>query len=180
MQENDKIFSGNELDDSEFDENRTIQDEKVSTDAINISKRKKRLVLLGVIGLCLIAVTSYIYLTRLFVQREKQPKIMPILTPDIQTLKFHPFVIPLKNDKKYSYMYLSISFIFPEKEIKEEMLKKKYLLRNIIYDLLSEHANQIEWVPALDQLKLLVVKGINDTLSSGKINDLYITRFLMI
>ncbi|GAG19995.1 unnamed protein product, partial [marine sediment metagenome] len=97
-----------------------------------------------------------------------------------QLLIFHSFVIPLKENREFTYISLSISFSVPNIELKREMIEKKGRLRGIIYDMLREEMNKVKEIPPLEKLKESITRGVNAALSAGKVNKVYITNFLAV
>jgi flagellar basal body-associated protein FliL len=100
--------------------------------------------------------------------------------PKDQLLIFPSFVIPLKENRKFSYISLSIYFNLPNKEVMGEMIEKKGELRGIIYDILRAEINKTEEVPSMPELKGFIVRGVNAALSAGKVNEIYIIKYLAV
>ena len=113
-------------------------------------------------------------------KEEKIPQFDRPGIPKDQLLIFPSFVIPLKENKKFTYISLSIYFNLPNKEIMGEMIEKKGELRGIIYDILREEINKTEEVPSMPELKGFIVRGVNAALSAGKVNEIYITKYLAV
>ena len=79
-----------------------------------------------------------------------------------------------------SYISLSIAFKLPNKELRGEMIREKYRLRGIIYDMLTEEVNGLKEVPRIEKIKECIIRAINGAVSMGKINDAYITDLLAV
>jgi flagellar basal body-associated protein FliL len=68
----------------------------------------------------------------------------------------------------------------PNEELKREMMEKKDQLRGIIYDILREEIYKAKEIPSLKKLKEFIIRGVNIALSTGKVNEVYITKFLAV
>ena len=195
--------SGDELDESEDEESESVPEKEDSKSTERKYGGKKRLSLVVAIGLCLLTGIGYFYLKEKKYpisvnqqevnqklnfainqkednHKEKTIQINRLGIPKDQLLIFQPFVIPFSENKEFTYFSLSISFNVPNKEIKREIIEKRNQLRGIIYDILREEMNKIKDIPPLDKLKSLIIRGINMTLSAGKVNEVYITKFLAV
>jgi flagellar basal body-associated protein FliL len=62
-------------------------------------------------------------------QKEQKAQLNPLGIPKDQLLVLHSFVIPFEENKRFTYISLSISFKLPNKELKREMIEKKHQLR---------------------------------------------------
>ena len=111
---------------------------------------------------------------------ERTVQIKQSIIPKHQLLIFHSFVIPFKENKQFTYISLSISFNLPNKQLKREMIVKKHQLRGIIYEKLRQEINKKEEVPLLEELKEVIIRGVNIALSDGKVKEVYITEFLAV
>ena len=151
---------------------------------------KKRVWLFIATGLCFLMGIGFLYvklkksditLSQKEVHQKKeisQANRFPI--PKAQVLIFHSFIIPFIDNKEFTYISLSVSFKLPNKELKREMIEKKNQLRGIIYDILREEINKINDVPPIEELKEFIIKKLNDSLSSGKVKEVYLTQFLAV
>ena len=180
--------SGNELREEEGESIPEGEDPKSIRGKL---REKKRLLLCIGIGLCLLIGTGYLYLKNkkyeiVFYQKEvnqkkeEAPQFNRLPIPKDQLLIFHSFVVPFKESKRFTYISLSIYFNVPNKELRREMIEKKDLLRGIIYDILREEINKIKEIPSLEKLKEFTIRGVNMGLSAGKVNEVYITKFLAV
>lgn len=111
---------------------------------------------------------------------DRTVQINQSVTPKDQLLIFHSFVIPFKENKQFAYISLSISFNLPNKQLKREMIEKKHQLRGIIYEKLRQEINKKKEVPLLEELKEVIIRGVNIALSDGKVEEVYITEFLAV
>jgi len=187
-EENDKQFSGLELDQLDVpggEESESIPEEEDSKSTGGKYREKKRLLLCIAIGLCLLIGIGYLYLrfkksNMPFNLKEETPQSNRLAIPEDQLLIFPSFVIPFKENKRFTYISLSISFNVPNKELKREMIEKKGQLRGIIYDMLREEIHKAEEIPSLEKLKKCIIRGLNMTLSAGNVKEVYITKFLAV
>ena len=201
-EENDNQFSGNELDESMDEESESIQEEKTDSelelDELDLPpipeeknpddigreyKGKKRVSLFITLGLCLLIGIGCLYLKEKVFdvpQEEETTSLHGLKISEDQLLLFHSFVIPLKEKKGLTYISLSISFNVPNKELRREIIAKKERLRGIMYNTLREEINRIEEIPPLEKIKDFLTRRVNMTLSAGKVNEIYITKFLAI
>jgi flagellar basal body-associated protein FliL len=198
---NDDRVSGGELDEPGEEEGESVsEDGQVSGDEEEgesvpedegpkgIWERhrgKIRLSLFIAIGLCLLTGIGYLYLkgrvSNIRVDKGgKIPQFDRLGIPKDQLLIFPSFVIPFKENRKFTYISLSIYFNLPNKEIMGEMIEKKGEFRGIIYDILREEINKTEEVPSMPELKGFIVRGVNAALSAGKVNEIYITKYLAV
>lgn len=174
--ENDEQFSGTELDEPGDDEPATIQDQEDPKSPRKKSRGKRQLLWIA-IALSLLTGTGYFYLEGLFSQREEMSPANRSDIPKDHEIIFDSFVIPLKGSKNFTYISLSFSFSLPKEELRREMIRKKTELRGVIYDILRENKDKIEEAPALDKLKERILKRVNRILSSGEVEEVYITHF---
>jgi len=187
-EENDKQFSGLELDELDVpggEESESIPKEEDSKSTGGKYRERERLLLCIAIGLCLLIGIGYLYLrwkksNMPFNLKEETPQSNRLAIPEDQLLIFPSFVIPFKENKRFTYISLSISFNVPNKELKREMIEKKNQLRGIIYDILREEIHKAEEIPSLEKLKKFIIRGLNMTLSAGNVNEVYITKFLAV
>jgi len=186
MQKNDDQFSGDELDESSKSidkENESIPEEGNSKGIWAKHRGKKKVSLCIALGLCLLIGIGYLYLKEKefdIPQEEKTSQSHILKIPKDQLLLFPSFVIPLKERKRFTYISLSISLNVPNKELRQEIIAKKEQLRGIMYDILREEINRIEEIPPLEKIKEFLTRRVNMALSAGKVNEVYITKFLAV
>ncbi len=177
--ENDQQLSGLELD--ELDVSSILEDElDVSSipeeeNSKGIERKnigKKRVALFFVLGLSLLAGMGYLYIKVFWVNR--------LQVENNKLLVFDSFVIPVKENKKYTYVSFSISFKLPNKKLEREMIEKKDQLRGIIYDVLIEEINRVKDFPSLERLNKFIIREVNGTLSAGKIIEASVKDFLAV
>ncbi len=174
--ENDQQLPELEVD--ELEDVPPIPEEEISKSLEGKYREKKGLLLCIAIGLCLFIGIGYLYLKSN--QKEEVPQVDRLSIPKDQLLICDSFVIPLEDNKKFTYISLSISFNVPNKELKREMMEKKDQLRGIIYDILREEIHKAKEIPSLKKLKEFIIRGVNIALSTGKVNEVYITKFLAV
>ena len=186
MQKNDDQFSGDELGESSKSidkENGSIPEEEKSKSSWAKYRGKKRFSLFIALGLFLLIGIGYLYLKEKafdIPQEEETTQLHRLKIPKDQLLLFHSFVIPLEEKKGLTYISLSISFNVPNKELRQEIVAKKEQLRFIMYDILREEINKIEEIPPLQTIKSFLTRRVNMALSAGKVNKVYITKFLAV
>jgi flagellar basal body-associated protein FliL len=93
------------------------------------------------------------------------------------SIKFEPFIIPFRENGKFTYISLSISFELPNKELMDEMIEKNNWIRGVIYNILSENIYVLENVSSLMKLKKIIINNVNAVLTSGRVNNAIITDF---
>jgi flagellar basal body-associated protein FliL len=180
LKENTEEFSGNELDDTNNEEVPTTNTEINSTGSVLQNLKGKNRFRLTCILLVFVLGISTIFLGRYFLGRKNNPEAVPATIPGVQLIKFDSFVIPYKGIKNYSYISLSASFYLQKEAVRLEIDEKKHLLRGAIYELISRQTQQPGWDPSLLKLKNLIRKAVNRELSSGQVDELFITHYLVI
>jgi flagellar basal body-associated protein FliL len=169
--EESKSFAGKELNESKNKKSKALPKEK------NKSKGKKKLFLFFVTGICLLAGGVY-YFSQNKNENVITARVNTFPIPQNQPLLFDSFIIPFKENQKYTYISLSIVFKLSNRELMEEMLGKKNQLRGIIYDILGEEIDNVEDVPSLQKLKELIIRGTNKVLTAGEVSEAIITNIL--
>lgn len=186
MQKNDDQISGDELNESSRwidKENELMPEEEDSKGTLARYRRKRRFLLFIAPGLCLLIGLGYFYL------KPKHTNIRPkaetiqlqrLKIPKDQLLFFHSFIIPLEEKKGLTYISLSIFFNVPNKQLRQEIEGEKEQLRGMMYDILREEINKGEEVPPLKKIKGFLIRKVNTALSTGKVKEVYITKFLAV
>ena len=182
--EEEKVPEG-ESDEPADEERESIPEEDKSKGIWGKYGGKARLSLSIAIGLSLLMGIGYLYLKgKIFNitvdQKREIPQFNRLAVPKDQLLIFPSFVIPFKENKRFTYISLSIYFNLPNKELMREMIEEKSELRGIIYDILRQEINKLKEVPSLEELKGFIIRGVNTALSAGKVNEVYITKFLAV
>lgn len=178
MEDTDK-FSGNELDETKYDDETLAVQEAVAANSVKNKPNRKRLILICILITTFIAISIVIYGKYLFPRRNK-PEAVPMKISGIQITKLNSFIIPYSKGNNYSYISISVSLYLPEEAIRNEVAEKRNMLRGTIYELINRQAQNPGWEPSLQQLKYLIREGINEKLSAGKIRELFITEYLVI
>jgi len=185
MQEDDKQFEGNELDDSLTDNSAENTDsdsrEEISDSAIEKppGRRKIFFLIAAAAGLCIVAVISYFYWGKTLPENKKAPIAIRIPMEQDRLVELNSFVIP-NSAKNFDYLTFNVSFKIKESKLKKEMEMNRDLLRGKLYDLLQTHINQQTHIPSIEIIKDIVESGVNGALTEGNIDGLYITKFIVI
>jgi len=133
-------------------------------------------------GLVALSVASYFALQQI---RPPHKKDMPLRGERIEIqgqdmVTFHPFIIPFEGNSGFAYLYLSISFELPNKEIREEVEGKREWLRGIIYDRLRRHAMRAKKSLSPEDLKALIKENLREILAPQELKEVYIIHFLAV
>jgi len=185
LDDNDEESSGNKLDEPKGETSESIPDQGPIKGAEKIYNVKGRLWMFIAIGLFLLSGIGYLFIKGEMspvtsTQKEGSAQVAKFWIQKDQLLVFNSFVIPFNKSLKYSYISLSIAFKLPNKELRGEMIREKYRLRGIIYDMLTEEVNGLKEVPRIEKIKECIIRAINGAVSMGKINDAYITDLLAV
>jgi flagellar basal body-associated protein FliL len=177
-------FSGNELNEVVEEEDETTSEEE-DQERPHSPKKGRRGVWVGMaVGLfCLLIGVGYLYWERAkpaaVPHREKRSTAVGnVGSLNDYMLVFDPFVIPFKGGGEYTYLLLSISLKLPNKQLKREITEVKEQIRGILYDALKEEINKTEDIPSVQELKDFLSEGLDVVLNKGKVDDVYITKFL--
>ena len=115
---------------------------------------------------------------------EALPRIKRIAILNDRSFDFGSFVIPIEQRDNFSYISLSIDFKISNKELKAEILRKKNLLRGMIYDILIKEINNSKEFPlvneTLENIKENIIKSVNEAVVNGKVNEAYLRGFLAV
>ena len=144
-----------------------------------------RLFILILMGLSLLMAFGYFHLKyNLFSSNTKEiesvpeKRHFPILKEE--TIAFDSFIVPFRENKRFTYISLSIVFSLPNKEISREMSRKRDYIRGILYDMFTEEINRANNIPPIDHLKASIIRTVNRTLSTGVVKEVFITQFLAV
>jgi hypothetical protein len=77
-------------------------------------------------------------------------------------------------------MLIGLSFNIREAYLRKEIAQKNNELRGVIYNLLNKEINLTGTIPSLSILKKLILQGVNRSLSTGKIDGVYIEQYLAV
>ena len=100
-------------------------------------------------------------------------------TGEILPVSMDAFLIPFSLGK-FSYISLNVSIEVPTGRIRNEIIAQKDLIRGQIYELLSEYARDLANAPVPNDIKTIISKSINESLSNGNVRELYLTQFIVI
>jgi flagellar basal body-associated protein FliL len=199
MKENDEQFAGDELDDTPEDDTPN-DDTPVGDSRGNNSEPSKKhnlqkktsdapiektavsaymMVLVACLGCCILALVIYMSWTKIVPEKEIKPAIVRVVVEKKPLIELNSFVIP-GHGKSDNYISFSVSLKVSDNALLNEVKDNREYLRGKIYDKLCAYLEHQIQMPALETIKSIIENGINDSLSEGKIDSLYITRFLVI
>lgn len=144
---------------------------------------RKRSPLMIALGLALVLGSGYLYFRHeaaWLASVQKTALQRTEATSRGSSLAFEAFVLPVERGQKFTYLFLSISFPLPNRELEGEMREKRHLLRGRIYDGLREAIQGSGPMPSLEALKGLILRITNDSLQRGRLKEVYVTEFLAI
>ena len=146
---------------------------------------KRGLFILILTGIALILSVGYLNLKYNILSLNEQKiesvpekRHFPILKEE--TITFDSFIVPFTENKRFTYISLSIVFRLPNKEISREMSRKKDYIRGILYDMFTEEINRANEIPPMDHLKESIIRTVNRALSTGMVKEVFITQFLAV
>lgn len=141
--------------------------------------RKKKIIFPTLAGLCALTVGATLYGTILAPEKNAAPGAAPVVMKTDASLDFESFVIPFHQENSH-YVSLSISFRAVEKAVLAELRQKKEIFRGRIYDLLEAHAARRTGTLSPGVIKEIVADSVNQWLSAGSVDGVYITHFIII
>jgi flagellar basal body-associated protein FliL len=96
-------------------------------------------------------------------------------------LDLAPFIILLPEDEDRAYFSLSISLKPSNSHVCREIEKKKTFFRGVIYEILNRAVKTCtpKMVPK-EELKRDIIGALNRLLTIGTIDDVYLTKFLVV
>ncbi len=175
--EDTEQFSGNELDDSEDDGQQEFPPEKETESDKRGFKLKMRPAILMAAGLFLLAGLGSFWLLN---QGQETGRLFRFSVRKDQLIRFNLFIIPYHNNNQFTYLSLDVSFKLSDKKLRLEMLEKREKLRGIIYEIMRHEINKVNQFPSLKKLKEIIVKGVNEVISNGKIHEIFVTDVLAV
>jgi len=91
-----------------------------------------------------------------------------------------PFTVNLLSENKgEKYLIVTLSLELSSKELENELIAKKAVIRNLIINILSSDTiESISSDAGKEKVSLKIVDNINDMLSDGKIKNVYFTKFV--
>jgi flagellar basal body-associated protein FliL len=143
-----------------------------------------------IIGLVALATCLIALITYSFVRKEPEVKNIPEPKKEVSAevsavveelaLVFEPFIVPFENTKDYTYIIVEVSFDIPDKKLHSEMIEKRDRFRAIIYDIIMNEVKRTAAIPSLVELKQHINREINAVLENGKINGVFVTKFIAV
>ncbi len=100
--------------------------------------------------------------------------------PKVETITFDSFIVPFKENRRFTYISLSIVFSLPNNEVRKEMSRKRDHIRGILYDMFIDEINRAYRIPPIDHLKKSIIRTVNRTLSVGAVKEVFVTQFLAV
>jgi len=174
-----KAFSGNELKESKDKESKSYKEKNKFKGWTKKFRGKRRLSLIFVTGMCLLAMGSY-YFSQNENEKEMISRINIFPVPHDQSFIFESFIIPFQKKQRYTYISLTLSFELSDMELKKEIIEKKDQLRGIIYELLGQGIHTAEDARSLEKVKALILRRVNKILTSGEVSEAIITDFSLV
>jgi len=89
------------------------------------------------------------------------------------------FLIPFSHGK-FSYISLNVSIEVPTGRMRNEIIAKKDLIRGRIYDFLLAYARDLANAPVPNDIKTIISKSVNGSLSNSSVRELYLTQFIVV
>jgi flagellar basal body-associated protein FliL len=177
IKEENAVQSFDNLDESENKEKKAFFQKKHTKDKPKKHVWKKKAFFIFVMGTLVLAGLSLYLFLKTGLENVWIPQLKWFPIQNSKSIKFEPFIIPFREQGKFTYISLSISFELPNKELMDEMIEKNNWIRGIIYDILSDNIYVLENVSSLMKLKKFIINGVNNVLSSGKVDKAMITEF---
>lgn len=91
---------------------------------------------------------------------------------------FDPFLIPLGEKGRYTFISLSFSLELPSGQSGKEMKERMSELRRFIYDTLKEDFQRTEGIPLVQTVKDGINRALRLTLPGQQVTEIYISQFL--
>ncbi|MBW2067199.1 MAG: hypothetical protein JRJ03_20020 [Deltaproteobacteria bacterium] len=175
-------FPGNEPGGPGDEESAPGRADDLDRDESQAEKSRKKPYIFIAAGLFALSLVSYLALRQIGPIHKKD---MPLKDGHIKIQKqdmvtFDPFIIPFEGNSSFAYLYLSISFELPNKELREEVAGKREWLRGIIYDRLRRHLMRAKNLPSPEDLKPFIKENLREILAPQKLKEVYIIDFLAV
>ena len=154
--------------------------EKSQTSPKGRGKPLRRIVLLL---LFLVLAVSALLWSRISQVEEEGPQdarlpIPKVTHPGNPVVAFDPFLIPLGEKSKYTFIVLSFSLEWPRGESVKEIKEKLGEVRGIIYDSLKEEFHKKEGIPLIQEVKDSIERAVRLTLPGQQVKGVYVSQFL--
>ena len=159
------------------------------TDNLQVIEKAKRgkggLTILIAVGLLLLLGIGFIHYKYDFlgINKEKsdlilESEILPAQKREM--IKFDSFIVPFKENGRFTYLSLSFIFSLPNKEIRDEMSRKRDRIRGNLYEMFIEEVNSASRIPGIDHLKKSIITTVNRVVSAGVVEEVFVTQFLAV
>ena len=111
---------------------------------------------------------------------EKIPErdVFPI--PKGESIAFDSFIVPFKENERFTYITLSIVISIPNKELRKEISRKRDHIRGILYEAFIDEINRENRIPAIGHLKKTIIRTVNGVLAGGVVKEVFVTQFLAV
>jgi flagellar FliL protein len=143
-----------------------------------VSGNRRKLIIAATAGLCTLALGAAMYGTLVRPVETAAPPTTPTAIAAKSSQDFEGFVIPFHRENKH-YLSISISLESADGTVLHELKEKEAIIRGRLYDLLKAYAEQAAGYPSLAATKEMVAGSINAWLSAGRVDGVYITRFVI-
>ncbi len=183
VQEIEKQFAGNELDEPADEAGESIPEKRRPSGPEKRHQWPKKLYFLLATALCMGAAgIGYFSVQEGYYTAEREKLTAKKVAADTKNKLFtlKPFVVPFDKTEKSTYLLLTISFALEDRKLAEEVVKNKARVRGIIYDTLRKNISGTGPVPPLAELKKAVICQVNTALTAGQIKNLYVVEFLIV
>jgi len=91
---------------------------------------------------------------------------------------FDPFLIPLGEKSKYTFISLSFSMELPNGQSGKDIKEKMTELRGLLYDTLKEDFQKSEGIPLIQAVKDGIDRALHRALPGQRVKDVFISQFL--
>ena len=90
------------------------------------------------------------------------------------------FIIPFEHTGEYTYLIVEVTFDVPDKNLHGEITEKQDRIRTIIYNILLNEVERTKAIPSPAEIKKHINREVNAVLKNGKINGVFVTRFMAV
>ena len=157
---------------------------KASENTADAAPKSKRVRLLFLVGILVAVITGAgigsLYLLSSVRKVPQKMKISSPLTKKSGLSSMEAFLIPFRENGKYTCLTLNLSFEWSDKNVEKELGPRIGEIRALIYEALRNKLEETDEVPAAESVKESVLSAISKVTQLSRIRDVYITRFLAI
>ena len=145
---------------------------------------RKKALFTAAAGLCTLALGAAVVWTVLKPANTVAPAPVRVSVPAAlpraanASLDFEDFVIPFHQGNSH-YISLSISLRSADRAVMDELNNNQAVFRGRIYDLLKAHVQGDGGHPTLAATKEMIAREVNEWLTAGKTDGVYITLFII-